>query len=398
MNKWTIKHQVRDVETYKVLYYELENKGNTLNVSTKQLIDYCKDGRVSNAAIFEDSVLYFKFEQKTDAVNFVKYHYSNALKKKMQQGYEKWYIEQCRRQALNIEDDIEYSFEEKEGLYYLTKIMIKGEVSEIVIPSFIAGVKNTNLYYGNLILIDVEKKAREYLEDGMISLYVDRYTDGIYCNSLKVFYDKLELNGLISVLDNDIMYNFFSQNLSEVLLKNKNKSQVRLGGKLRYIGPKILATTCNSLDISAGKHLRVLFVPYNAKSIKCYDTTLIIGDTKQGIPITVKNNIKEKKEALLRFKETIEDIIFEYTHKVEYDIEQGGVTMKFSTQDCLDDFYNFNNRCGTLSNSGDYSLYISVNDYAIKYNNGDNIFWGLKSEVKSRVELKAYEYAFSEII
>lgn len=390
-----VTHQIRDAETYKVLHYDIEDKYTTFQATPKQLLEYVREGSVLNAGLFEDSVLYFKLRH-TEGVNFIKYHYSDNLKQKLEANYTKWYEEQARRQAMDLKDNVEYSFVKKDGLYKLTSARLKGDITEITMPSFIADVEKSNMYTGNVFFFDTDSTTNEILTKSITSVFVDKYTNGLCGEMVNYLHDRIELCGLMPVLEPTMLSRSYAQFLRSDINMDKFVTQLNILGKVRYVGERVFDTVSYHLNITAGRHLRVLFVPSITNSLSCYDTTLLIGNTDSVKPIIFRNTKRTNKEVLLKFKDSVEDMILEYNHDIVYDIKDDRVDVKFKTQECFNDFYTCMQAKGDIKDGLVLSYY--PKDFLEKYTNADNLYWKLKSQVKNRIITKAYEYAFAETI
>ena len=390
-------HQVRDAETYKIIAYELEDDYSKFRVTPKQMYSYVQDNIVLNAHLFKQGIMYFTLTPVL-ASSFVEYHYSDNLKKKLEEAYGHWYEEHFRRMALNMPDDFIYKYKKEDGVYKLYNTYINSKtVKSLEVPSFIADIQGDASYNYNLSYYANEQEMSDMLSNMVTSVFIDKYTNGIYGAMLYNLHDKISLNGLMSFLYDCTSPVSFSFWLRGDIDLSKMVTKVDLLGKLRYVGKRVFDCAGCNLDMNCGKHLRVLEMSRNMKSVKCYDTTLILNNSQGVNPVILKDTQKRNKDMLLDYKDYVKEMIDEYS-SIVYDILDDEIVMRFSSETCMKDFMKGLGKEFRYYNNIKCSLEFLLNEQGVSYGNSDSLYWRLKSEVSKQVDCKAIEYAFAVVL
>lgn len=388
-----VTHQVRDAETYKIIAYVLEDEYSNFRVTPKQMLSYVKNNKIINAHLYKSGIMYFTLSPM-NAYNFISYHYSDNLKAKLNDNYNKWREQYDRRMALNIQEKFIYKYKYEDGLYNMYETYVNtDDIDLLEIPSFIAEIKGSSVYNFNISYYENESDIVGVLSNRITSVFIDKYTNGIYGSMLSGLHDKIDLNGLTSFIYGSLVpVPSLPNNENKLALK----TEINLSGKCRYVGKYGFDTVGCNISINCGKHLRVLEVSGNMHQIKCYDTTLLLHNSQKVTPVIIKDTQKRNKDMLLDYKDHIKDIISEYDTLV-YDVLEDRVLIRFSTEACLLDFINGLNFVYTM-NRQDMSLSFLAASQSGAYKNSDSLYWKLKSEVNKKIEEKSIAYAFAVVL
>lgn len=400
--KCVVKNQVRDVETNRVLKYVVDLGYGTFMMDKERLLQLARTQSISNCYIFNNKLLVFTKPIDVMAEEFISYSYSNSLKEKLKLMYQDWSSRKERETALDIEKDVDYIFDFRDGLYKVTDIMVHNKLDDFIIPSFVTSLDDGTKYMKTKMNHFDGIRNSKNIESS--NILIDKYTDGLFVEIFNTDRPKVELYGLTTILSNSEIYE--NNNTTDDI----TLSTLILSGRLRWIKEKVFQNLKANLNITLGKHVRVCNLPSNLTNLTTYDTTLLLNYNKNVKPTFLINKL-ENKDVLLEFKTYISDVLYGY-NELSYNVSDSEIYLKFVTKECLDNFisnlnlkYSFvgnecgeNGRKGRESNLNTLEIVLKLSDMNDRFANTDELYWHLQKIKRDKIDDLLFQYSFATII
>lgn len=383
--KYRVLYQVIDVESNKVLRYGIERKGVTYEIPVNTLLNDIKLNLVENCYFF-NGLLVFKLNS-INTEYFIRYTYSERLKEKLKNEYKKWedYIQ--RQQFLDVEE-YKLKLREQNCLYVLDSFKVLSEdLNEITIPSFVSLISQdtkefykTKMVSGNFNIEEVKNKLNT------ITVYIDKYTDGLFEDILSYDFKKICLYGLINVLPEK---SIVSNNLNNSL----NETDIEIFGKTKIVESGSLDSINNQLNICLGSNVRVFNIPSRTKELKCSDTTILLNKDDRVKVVLYKSN----KPKLLDFKNYVERMA-DKLNMTELGINGYVLTLKFIDNEVMNYFishlgdeYSYN-----ITSENNVSLVKRV--VSTNYGTLESLYWSISVLIQKMRKDLYNQYAFATLI